>query len=63
MDDHRRGLNKFDAADYLGISINTLIRLSATELLLRPVRISERRIVWDKRDLDAYMTKQKKARK
>ena len=62
MDDNRRGLNKLDASEYLGISVNTLIRLSKTEKLLRPIRISERRIVWDRNDLDAYITKMKKAR-
>ena len=59
MDD-RRGLNVERAAAYLGVSRNTLLRLAKTEPLLKAIMISPRRVIWDRKDLDKYITKMKK---
>lgn len=47
-----RCLSKVQAAKYLGVSPNTFARMVANNEAPKPIQISQRRLVWDKRQLD-----------
>lgn len=44
-----------EASQYLGLGKTTFLRMVKDSDLPQPIRITERRIVWDVRDLDAYI--------
>ena len=44
-----------ESAKYLGLSKTTFLRMVKDQSLPQPIRITERRIVWDKNDLDSYI--------
>jgi len=50
-----RCLSKVQAAHYLGISPNTFTRMVEDGEAPPPIKISARRLVWDKRQLDALI--------
>lgn len=50
-----RGLPEPDAATYIGASLSTLQKLVREGKLPRPKLISDRRVVHEVSDLDAYM--------
>jgi len=50
-----RCLSKVQAAHYLGISPNTFARMVEQGEAPPPIKISARRLVWDKRQLDALI--------
>lgn len=49
-----RGLNRVQAANYLGISSSTFQRLVDTKAIPRGKRITKGRLVWDRVELDHY---------
>ena len=51
-----------EASNYLGLSKTTFLRMAKDQILPQPIRITERRIVWDKADLDAYIEAKKAKR-
>lgn len=53
-------LNRENAAAYLGISTATLERLTAAGKL-RSIRVSEGRVGWTRKALDAYLDAQNQA--
>lgn len=50
-----RMLNKKEAASYCGLSVSTFMRRVNDNHTLKPVQISERRIVWDRAKLDKWL--------
>ena len=54
-----RCLDTKQAAAYMGISIRTFRRLEAEGDLPRPLLISKRKKLWDKRELDAMIDEMK----
>lgn len=50
-----RMLSKKEAASYCGLSVSTFMRRVNDNHTLKPVQISERRIVWDKAKLDQWL--------
>ena len=44
-----------ESAKYLGLSKTTFLRMVKDHSLPQPICITERRIVWDKNDLDSYI--------
>tara|TARA_R100001509_G_scaffold156293_1_gene119445 strand:- start:608 stop:808 length:201 start_codon:yes stop_codon:yes gene_type:complete len=50
-----RCLNKAEAARYVGVSINTFHKLVADGQAPKPIQITEKRLVWDKKRLDEYI--------
>ena len=54
-DDMIRLISAQESAKYLGLSKTTFLRMVKDNHLPQPIRITERRIVWDKHDLDSYI--------
>lgn len=50
-----RCLNKKQAAQYIGVSMNTFIRMVDRGDAPKPIQISKRRLVWDRKQLDIYI--------
>lgn len=50
-----RLLSATESSQYLGLSKTTFLRMVKDGALPSQIRITERRIVWDVRDLDAYI--------
>lgn len=50
-----RCLSKVQAAQYVGVSPNTFARMVANEEAPKPIQISQRRLVWDLKSLDAFI--------
>lgn len=50
-----RCLNKKQAAQYIGVSMNTFIRMVDRGEAPKPIQISQRRLVWDRKQLDQYI--------
>jgi len=51
----KRLITKTAAAEYLGMGTSLFARLVSQDRLPQPIRISERRIVWDIQDLDEHI--------
>lgn len=51
----KRLIPKTAAAEYLGMGTSLFTRLVSQQKLPQPIRISERRIVWDIKDLDEHI--------
>tara|TARA_R100001510_G_C7598002_1_gene165475 strand:+ start:604 stop:804 length:201 start_codon:yes stop_codon:yes gene_type:complete len=50
-----RLLSATESSRYLCLSKTTFLKMAKYKMLPQPIRITERRIVWDKADLDAYI--------
>lgn len=50
-----RCLNKRQAAAYIGVSPNTFARMVQNNEAPKPIQISQRRLVWDVKQLDALI--------
>lgn len=50
-----RCLSKAQAAAYIGVSPNTFARMVQSNEAPRPIQISQRRLVWDVKQLDALI--------
>ena len=50
-----RCLSKAQAAAYIGVSPNTFARMVQNNEAPKPIQISQRRLVWDVRQLDALI--------
>jgi predicted DNA-binding transcriptional regulator AlpA len=50
-----RCLSKVQAAQYIGVSPNTFTRMVANAEAPKPIQISQRRLVWDVKQLDALI--------
>jgi predicted DNA-binding transcriptional regulator AlpA len=48
-------LNRAAAARFIGVSPATLDRLASANPALRPVRVSQGRVVWRREDLQAFL--------
>ena len=49
----KRGLNKEEAADYVGISSSKFDQLVSAKRMPQP-RLADKRTIWDVRELDVY---------
>lgn len=56
---NQRCLNKRQAAEYLGVSINTFTRMIDADKAPKPIQISPRRLVWDRELLDEFISSQR----
>jgi len=50
-----RCLSKLEAAHYVGVSLNTFHKLVADGKVPPPIKISAKRVVWDKKRLDEFI--------
>jgi predicted DNA-binding transcriptional regulator AlpA len=50
-----RCLSKSQAAAYIGVSVNTFSRMVQNNEAPKPIQISQRRLVWDVKQLDALI--------
>jgi len=50
-----RCLSKVQAAAYIGVSPNTFARMVSNNEAPKPIQISQRRLVWDVKQLDALI--------
>ena len=50
-----RLITKTSAAEYMGMGTSLFTKLVSENKLPQPIRISERRIVWDIQDLDSHI--------
>lgn len=50
-----RCLSKEEASAYIGVSPNTFLRMVANGKAPKPIMISDRRKVWDKKTLDKFI--------
>lgn len=50
-----RCLSKVQAAHYIGVSPNTFARMVQNNEAPKPIQISQRRLVWDVKQLDALI--------
>lgn len=50
-----RCLSADDASRYIGVSLNTFLRMVAGGKAPKPISISERRRVWDRKILDQFI--------
>jgi len=50
-----RCLNKRQAAAYIGVSPNTFARMVQNNEAPKPIQISQRRLVWDVKQLDSLI--------
>ena len=50
-----RCLSKAEAAHYIGVSLNTFHKLVAEGRVPPPIKISAKRVVWDKKRLDEFI--------
>ncbi len=55
MDHEQRCLKLDDAASYIGVSTATFKRMVKNGEAPKPIQISKRRIVWDKKKLDSFI--------
>ena len=51
----KRCLSIAEAANYVGVSVNTFEKLCADGIMPPPRRLGERKVVWDVRSLDRYI--------
>ena len=57
METDNRCLNCAESASYMGVSISTFKRMVKKKEAPPPIRLSKRRVVWDKKQLDAFIEK------
>lgn len=59
MDDElkKRCLSRKEAASYIGVHLNTFMRMVNRGDVPKPIQITERRRVWDKKKLDQWIDK------
>ena len=55
MSHNPRLITKTAAAEYMGMGTSLFTKLVSQNRLPQPIRISERRIVWDINDLDSHI--------
>ena len=55
MEQEQRCLNAADAASYIGVSKTTFKKMVKNGEAPKPIQISKRRIVWDKKKLDSFI--------
>jgi predicted DNA-binding transcriptional regulator AlpA len=55
MSHNPRLITKTAAAEYMGMGTSLFSKLVSQNRLPQPIRISERRIVWDINDLDSHI--------
>ena len=55
MSHNPRLITKIAAAEYMGMGTSLFSKLVSQNRLPQPIRISERRIVWDINDLDSHI--------
>lgn len=50
-----------EAAEYIGVSVRTLLRLVAAKKLARPIKLTEKSVGWKVEDLDAWVDSRRSA--
>ena len=55
MEQEQRCLNAADAASCIGVSKTTFKKMVKNGEAPKPIQISKRRIVWDKKKLDSFI--------
>lgn len=61
--DSKRNLNIAEVVDLVGVSRATIYRMIDSGEFPRPVRITTRRVVWVRAEIDAWMDEKMEARR